>query len=128
MNRLNIGVLAVSASLLLAVGVGAQATLSAILAIGIVSVYGLIRVLVERAQTGTDPVDTLACQLGAVMLAPLFGALVFIWGRVDGVSFLWSLVTWTAIILAGNCVKVAAEWQERRREDFFRMRLGLTAC
>ena len=77
------------------------------LSLAIVGTYGLALKLLRRRKVNQKIATALAYLSVAVIGLPMLGLLVFLWGIPVGLSFGWSLVTWSAILASGTaCAEV----------------------
>jgi hypothetical protein len=77
------------------------------LSLAIVATYGLALKLVRRRNVNQKIATALAYLSVGVIGLPMLGLLVFLCGIPVGLSFGWSLVTWSAILASGTaCAEV----------------------
>lgn len=101
-------------SMLLLIVTAAPLMRSCGLAVGIVLLYGLLLKLIQTTNGGTRGRILLAGVSAGILAVPA-GALMVLWGRAVGLSLPWSLIAWSAIIVAGAACGRLAAWCERDR-------------
>lgn len=128
MNAKNSNIGNVFLLLIAAASVGTRTFMAALLAVGVVLLYGGMLALVRRRNADGASASPLVCRVGAALAAPGCFILIAAWSSTVGLSFLAGLATWTLIVAASVSWTRTAAWRERLRDTVVRPRLGLSAC
>jgi hypothetical protein len=105
-------VVAVLSFLVLAAVIGFNVLASCLLALGIVSAYGLCLRLLLRTRVGESVAVTVTSALLALAAVSSGAGLVYLWGLALRQPFLWSLSLWSAIFASGSIWALTAMWFE----------------
>lgn len=106
----------------LAAVIGINVFASCLLAMGIVTAYGLSLQLLLRRRVGESVTVTVASTVLALGAIGAGAGLVYLWAAALQQPFFWGLSLWSAILASGATWALLAMWLEERNRDHHLLR------